>query len=754
MPPFLTTTLAAEIGHNSSAHPAYNKTNFPANFTGTTVTDVSGHTAPVNSAKFDDSLNPVTPAHISSRNIKLDLPGFTGKIFAHCNLWFQAGGAGPHIDVGQNANSNTYIDAMLQDMVRRGVDSLIIDWYGSTHIINQATLKVKARIAALGLPLTYHICIDAQSYSNDSDLNTHLAYINTTYFGDANYYKIATKPVVSFFDVVGGINYATDKAALGVSMYWIFENAGSLSNAYADGAFEWTSPYTTGPSGSDPYHLASQTFFLSTVHSSSKGTIPALNAKFNGTLTRSFTWSEGKVLPSDSGKNWQARLAAFLANIPTNCLGVQLITWQDYEEGTPLELGIENDLTVTASISSNLITFGVTGGTGDERTLTGYKILASPDGINAAVLATIAVGGGHTFDLSSISTWDDPLAPYQIYVVALSKAFFRDHSLLAGAYTPSTLDIITDNFAQFFLNSNTNVVQLDLVEIFHPSFSKTYRLVRNSVAGITVTLEDASVKTFDYYPLRLVPAGSKTDLDQTLEVTFGDLGQIIPQEIDRIIKSHVQPFYGGALLGAWTDAAGILIAPPFLIGNGGWFYVPGTAAKLSLGVQDNFYTDNTGFFTVNINGVNSTVNGTAKPWINTDPVYPFVATGATAPVVVTVVPGALLKIVVSGLVDLGAGFNPSDGLGDPLGGVPTSPPGTFVNHDPGPGSIIKPTLKYRTYRSDVLSEPLDGPFIFQVNNVSFQKQGATLQCSALRLNQNTTGEIYTMDRFPMLRGFL
>lgn len=166
------------------------------------------------------------------------------------------------------------------------------------------------------------------------------------------------------------------------------------------------------------------------------------------------------------------------------------------------------------------------------------------------------------------------------------------------------------NYSQFFLNSGSGIVQLELMEISHPLFSKVYRIVRNAVVGVTVTLEDSTVKTFDYYPVKITPSGAYNDLDQTLQVSFGDLGSILPTELD------------------------LVFAP-----------------------------------------------------------------------------------------------------------VPTIP-------------RIKPLLTYRTYRSDDLTQPLSGPFKFNVDNMAFKLEGATIQCTALRLNLTATGELYTMDRFPTMRGFL
>lgn len=164
------------------------------------------------------------------------------------------------------------------------------------------------------------------------------------------------------------------------------------------------------------------------------------------------------------------------------------------------------------------------------------------------------------------------------------------------------------SYADFFLNSRSSVVQLELLELSHPAFSKTYRIVRNAVNGITVTLEDSSVETFDYYPLRIDAASTRENLDQAFTITLGDLGEILPTELDAVASS------------------------------------------------DDFAT--------------------------------------------------------------------------------------------------KPVVKYRTYRSDDLSEPLFGPLLLEVDNFAFDREGVTFTAKAPSLNINRTGERYLLERFPMLRGFL
>ena len=163
-------------------------------------------------------------------------------------------------------------------------------------------------------------------------------------------------------------------------------------------------------------------------------------------------------------------------------------------------------------------------------------------------------------------------------------------------------------YSEFFLNSLASVVQLELLEISHPNFTQTYRVVRNAVDGVTVTLEDASTHAFDYYPLRITANETLDNVDFSVQVDLGDLGQVLPSEVDSV------------------SSAG--------------------------------------------------------------------------------------------------------------------------------GLDVKPTVKYRLYRSDDLTSPMVGPYLLQVDSFNFNKNGSSFTAKAPSLNVVKTGELYKIDRFPMLKGFL
>lgn len=164
------------------------------------------------------------------------------------------------------------------------------------------------------------------------------------------------------------------------------------------------------------------------------------------------------------------------------------------------------------------------------------------------------------------------------------------------------------SYAEFFLKSKSSVVQLETLEISHPDFTKVYRIVRNAVEGVTLTLENGTSAMFDYYPLQIENAGVRDDLDQSIKINLGDLGEVLPKELDEVSSNN--------------------------------------------------------------------------------------------------------------------GFG------------------------------IKPIVIYRTYRSDDLTRPLFGPVTLEVSTFAFNREGSTFEAKAPSLNINKTGETYSLDRFPMLRGFL
>ena len=93
---------------------------------------------------------------------------------------------------------------------------------------------------------------------------------------------------------------------------------------------------------------------------------------------------------------------------------------------------------------------------------------------------------------------------------------------------------------EYFFKDPPATVKLQLIEITHPNFSTTYRVVNTpSPHPIEVTHEDLTgPHEYTYVPVEIRTMGSKGDMDQELEVTFGDLGEILPTEIENVVEAN------------------------------------------------------------------------------------------------------------------------------------------------------------------------------------------------------------------------
>src|SRR5580704_6998309 len=153
-----TTTLAAQTSNNTSAANSF-------------ATQSNGNRGAGNISKVD--------VHT------LLYPGATTKVYAHLMLWF---GGSNHMNVGYSSADVAQVQSQIDDMVSRGIDGVIIDWYGPNNSIDQATQLVMAQ-AESHPGFTFAIMIDQGAIEWDScsgctpqqALVAQLQYIENTY---------------------------------------------------------------------------------------------------------------------------------------------------------------------------------------------------------------------------------------------------------------------------------------------------------------------------------------------------------------------------------------------------------------------------------------------------------------------------------------------------------------------------------------------------------------------------------------------
>lgn len=88
-------------------------------------------------------------------------------------------------------------------------------------------------------------------------------------------------------------------------------------------------------------------------------------------------------------------------------------------------------------------------------------------------------------------------------------------------------------YAAFYLDAPGSIVQLECIEISHPSFSQVYRYVKNDEDGV---IADGSAYTYE--PMSIKRNNVTNDLEQTVSITFADLKDELVNAVKLIQKSE------------------------------------------------------------------------------------------------------------------------------------------------------------------------------------------------------------------------
>jgi PKD repeat protein len=385
-----TTTVAAETANNTSA----------AN---NVATLTAGHNPGGNMSK-----EPVKD---------LLYPGAGTKIYAAVMGWF---GKSSHINVGYNSQDSTQVKKQVEDMQGRGIDGAILAWYGAKSY-EDTTAKALMQQAQLHPGFSFAIMIDKGTLDWNSmgmaptdALIYHLNYIAKTYYPSASYMRINGRPVIFEFALeFYTIDWARVRSSIQGNPLIIFRNPNGWARPLSDGAYAWA------PDDGDLSYL--EYFYGQSLLYPKLITWGGSSYGFNDSLA---SWSANRFADPQCGQTWLNTMSDVNKHYSTlNPLNyLQIATWNDYEEGTGIEGGIDNCLSISASQANQSITW-VLGGQGQENTLDHYTVFISSDGQNLMALGD-AAPGTYSMDLSGYR-----FAPgsYALFVKAVGKNSIANH---------------------------------------------------------------------------------------------------------------------------------------------------------------------------------------------------------------------------------------------------------------------------------------------------------------------------------------
>jgi PKD repeat protein len=537
-----TTTLAAEAGNNTSA----------AN-------------------SFANSTNGNMGAgNVSKENVhKLLNAGTSAKIYAHFMAWW---GSSSHINIGYDSANLTQVHSQISDMMSRGIDGLIVDWYGQGNTrINQASLYVKQDAETRGGKFEFAIMEDQGSVHNcaytagcdaTQALINDLNYIVNTYTVSPAYMRINGQPVIFTFDVenLPNIDWTKVMANVQGNPKLVLRNNQGFTKWYTSGGYAWvvingSNPNDWGQAYLDNFYSTSKSYPSLTVY-------PGTWKGFNDTAA---SWSQNRIMSQNCGQVWLqtfAELGKYFTG--TQAQAIQLVTWNDYEEGTEIETGIDNCVSVSASATSaGDVSWSVSG---QENTVDHYTVFISTDGQNLMKLADVAPGT-HTYSLASFGF---TAGNYTVFVEAIGKPSMRNK---ISAAVPVTLGDATQFAVNVASPANSSALQQSVHFVATTTSASAVTAMRIYVDNVSAYLVNAaSIDT----SLQLAP-GSHYVVVQA----WNQAGQIAKTPLNITVANQppkasiaVTPATGPAPLtvtastAASTDADGTIASSTIDFGDG------------------------------------------------------------------------------------------------------------------------------------------------------------------------------------------
>ena len=288
------------------------------------------------------------PGNISQEDVHELLSSGNGtKMFVHLQPWFCMGSnsstgtgssCGTHIQVGYNSADSSTVHGQINDMVRRGFDGIVVDFYGTAGSASELTTTdmVNNDVAnrcsgSQNCPFYFAVNYDQGAFMYKcpqngggtdqtqcilSHMEADFDYMNAHYFGALGYVRVNTSnmqisaagsPAVYFFicetcftnpspnwtSIWSNLQQYTASYGSNAPNLFLFRNSGGFSHVQSNGGFAWVNHYNS----SDTYGYVYLQNFYDTAVSALSGN-PALIT--NGAMWKGFDNSAAPWKPTPS----------------------------------------------------------------------------------------------------------------------------------------------------------------------------------------------------------------------------------------------------------------------------------------------------------------------------------------------------------------------------------------------------------------------------------------------------------------------
>jgi hypothetical protein len=394
------------------------------------------------------------PGNVSEVDIHTLLdPSLQSKpVYAALMGWWGKGGAfGCHsgrCNVQYNSDDGAMggqIDQQIDDLISRGYNGATIAWYGQGDFSDTVLAHWLARSAARGGTFKVVPRVNGDDLGSGVFSSSHcpsgdrqacaisqMQYIRDAYFGSSAYMHVGSQPLVTWFispATCSSCNWNTIKSAVGSNVAITKKDKNGVSG---------TSTYVSGFDGGYTWNVAhADNSYLDDFFNNTKTNSTAIiwwdaSKGFNDQLA---SWGTGTIVDQSCGQRWlnlwgyiNSHWPAFASNLDA----VLVPTWNDYEEGTEVETGIDNCIDPATPFTLSIVnsnqlqwTVNFTSTAGVSSTIDHYDLFYANSSDENEL---------HKFASSTCSTTTCtaslaavPSGTYHVYVKAVGKPHILNH---------------------------------------------------------------------------------------------------------------------------------------------------------------------------------------------------------------------------------------------------------------------------------------------------------------------------------------
>ena len=265
--------------------------------------------------------------------------------------WFGQPG---HINVGYSSQDRVVIEKQIDQAKQLGISAFVVNWYGSGHAFEDKAYALMQQVAA---EKSFKIAIlydesDSDPANETADIINDLQYAYEHYIGPhaaarEAYLTYQDRPMVFIFPKGGRVDWNRVRATVNgwESPPLLIDKdiRPDLANVF-DGFYAWINPGKQGwqPDGGN----WGQTYldnFYKTMLTEYPNKI-AVGAAWPGFNDTNASWSQNRKMNARCGRTFVDTMRVFRRYYdqqhPLPFLMIE--TWNDYEEGSAIERGVDN----------------------------------------------------------------------------------------------------------------------------------------------------------------------------------------------------------------------------------------------------------------------------------------------------------------------------------------------------------------------------------------------------------------------------